>query len=304
MEVIAPEAAARRIAGIARSTRLVPHRPGLSFKLETDQPIRSFKIRGAANAMALATDAALAHGVWTASAGNMAQGVCWCARERGIPATIVVPDHAPATKTDAITRLGGTFLKVPFDMWWRTLQHRAFPGVGGLFVHPFADQAVMEGNATIALELLAEASDIETVLVPWGGGGLACGIALALRTLKPNAKVIAVEVETAAPLTASLAAGAPATVAYERTIIDGMGSSALAPEMWPLAHALIHSTIVVSVAEVGAAVKLLHEQHDVVAEGAGAAPVAAALKTTLPGHTIALISGGNIDPAVHAALIA
>jgi threonine dehydratase len=304
MEVIAPTAAARRIAGTVLRSRLVAHRPGLSFKLETDQPIRSFKIRGAANAMALATDAALAQGVWTASAGNMAQGVCWCARERGIPATVVVPDHAPAAKTDAITRLGGEYLKVPFDTWWATLQSRSFPGIVGLFVHPFADPAVMEGNATIALELLTQAPDVETVLVPWGGGGLACGMALAFRTLKPGTKVIAVEVETAAPLTASLDAGAPATVAYQRTFIDGMGSSALAPEMWPLAKALIHSTIVVSVAEVSAAVKLLHAAHGVVAEGAGAAPVAAALKASLPGHTIALVSGGNIDPDVHAALIA
>lgn len=266
------------------------------LKLENLQPIGSFKIRGAANAVALAGDDALANGVYTASAGNMAQGVAWCARERGVRCRVIVPDHAPKAKTDAIERLGGEVIKVPFDEWWQSLMNHGYPGMDGLFVHPFADQAVMAGNGTIALEIFDDLHDVDAIIVPYGGGGLSCGIASVARAASPRTEVYAVEVETAAPLTASLAAGKPTPVTYTRTFIDGMGSGAVSEEMWPLVKSLLAGTVVVSVAEVAAAVRLLAERCRVIAEGAGAASVAAALSGRLNAkRVVCIISGGNID---------
>jgi threonine dehydratase len=185
---------------------------------------------------------------------------------------------------------------VPFDVWWQTLLNHRYPGMGGLFVHPFADAAVMAGNGTIALEIFEDLDDVDTIIVPYGGGGLACGIAAVARAVSPRTKVYAVEVDTAAPLTASLAAGAPTAVTYTRTFVDGMGSGGVSAEMWPLARSLLAGTIVVSVAQVAAAVKLLAERCRVVAEGAGAAAVAAALWDGLDrGRTVCIVSGGNID---------
>jgi len=180
--------ARRNIAGSAIRTPLVRLNTfdaagEVYLKLENLQPIGSFKIRGAANAMALAGDSAIAHSVWTASAGNMAQGVAWCARDRGVPCRVVVPDHAPRGKLDAIERLGAQAIPVPFDVWWRTLEDRAYRGENGLFVHPFADAAVMAGNGTIGLEVLEDLAEVDAVLVPWGGGGLSCGIAAAVRAV-------------------------------------------------------------------------------------------------------------------------
>ena len=268
----------------------------IHVKLENLQPIGSFKIRGAANAMALAGDDALANGVYTASAGNMAQGVAWCARERGVLCRVIVPDHAPTTKTDAIERLGAEVIKVPFEEWWQTLVNHGAPGMDGLFIHPFADEAVMAGNGTIALEIFDDLEDVDAIIVPYGGGGLSCGIASVARAVSPRTNVYAVEVETAAPLTASLAAGKPATVKYTRTFIDGMGSGAVSEEMWPLVKSLLAGTVVVTVAEVAQAVKLLAERCRVIAEGAGAASVAAALSGKLADkRVVCIISGGNID---------
>ena len=193
-------AARARLSGIAVRTPLVrftgdPARD-IHLKLESLQPIGSFKLRGAANAMAIASPAELADGVYTASAGNMAQGVAWCARERGIRCRVVVPEHAPRTKTEAIERLGGEVIRVPFDQWWQTLIDRGRPDFDGLFVHPFADTAVMAGNGTVALEIFDDLADIDAIIVPYGGGGLACGIAAAARAVSPRTKVYAVEVDT------------------------------------------------------------------------------------------------------------
>ena len=284
----------------------------ISLKLETTQPIGSFKIRGAANAMAVASPASLAHGVWTASAGNMAQGAAWCARERGVKCRVIVPDHAPRAKTDAITKLGAEFTKVPFEAWWQAMLTHAHPGMDGLMIHPFADTAVMAGNGTIGLELAEDAPDLDAVLVPWGGGGLALGIAAALREESPRTKVYAVEVDTAAPLTASLAAGKPVTVQRTPTFIDGMGSDRVSDETWPLVRGLIAGTIVVTVAQVAAALKLLVETAGVTAEGAGAATVAAALGGRLGGvegasldvaRVACIISGGNINSEIVATIM-
>src|SRR5262245_48007275 len=181
-----------RLQGFAVRTPLVRWHEGESevwLKLETLQPINSFKIRGARNAIALAEPETLRQGVLTASAGNMAQGVAWCARALGIPCTVVVPDHAPATKLQAVERLGASIVKVPFDRWWRVLEERRYEGVRGHFVHPVADPGVIAGNGTIGIEIAEELPEVDTVLVPFGGGGLSCGIASAVRALAPGARV-------------------------------------------------------------------------------------------------------------------
>src|SRR5205085_4859510 len=204
------EAARDRIAGAAVRTPLVrvPD-TDIWLKLENLQPVASFKIRGATNAIRAASPEQLAGGVVTASAGNMAQGVAWAAREAGVPATIICPDHAPQAKLERIERLGGRVIQIPWAEWWQVIVDSHFEGVDGLFVHPVQDELVMAGNGTIGLEIVEDLPDVDTVLVPYGGGGLACGIAAALRGSGSRARVLACEVETAAPLSAALAAGAP-----------------------------------------------------------------------------------------------
>ncbi|HXV35416.1 MAG TPA: threonine/serine dehydratase [Gaiellaceae bacterium] len=274
------------------------------LKLENLQPINSFKIRGAYNAIANVPREELAAGVVTASAGNMAQGVGWAARELGIPCTVIVPDHAPATKLAAIERLGGRYVKVPFDRWWQALEERGYPGVEGVFVHPVEDEPVMAGNGTIGLELLEDLPAPDTVIVPWGGGGLLTGIASAVKALRPETRVLAAELETAAPLTASLAAGEPREIDYRATWVDGAGARAILPKMWELGRPLVDGTVVVSLEETAAAVRLLAERVRVVAEGAGALAVAAALSGRAGGGTVvAIVSGGNIDASVLARIL-
>jgi threonine dehydratase len=267
------------------------------LKLENLQPIGSFKIRGAGNAIALAPEERIARGVYTASAGNMAQGLAWCARSRGIPCSVVVPDHAPATKLAAIERLGARAIKVPFERWWRVIEEHEYPGMEGLFVHPVSDSAVIAGNGTIGLEILEDLADVEAVLVPYGGGGLSCGIASVFRALRPQTRVFASEVETAAPFSASLAAGYPVSISYMPSFVDGIGGKSVLPEMWPLAKTLLAGSLVSSLAEIAAAVRLIVERSRVVAEGAGATPVAAALAGKAgSGKVVCVVSGGNIDP--------
>jgi threonine dehydratase len=302
-------AARQRIAGAAIRTPLVrlnvPDAPGeIYLKLENLQPIGSFKIRGAANAIGLASEEELAQGVYTASAGNMAQGVAWNARRLGIPCTTIVPDHAPDTKLAAITRLGGKIIKVPFDDWWQVVVTHQFPGVPGLFVHPVSDPAVMAGNGTIGLEILEDLPDVKTILIPYGGGGLSSGIASAVRALQPGTKIFACEVEGSAPLAPSLAAGAPRAVTYTPSFVDGIGSGSVLPDMWPLVSRLLDGSLVMSLAEVAAALKLLAERNRVIAEGAGATPVAAALSGKAgSGKIVCVVSGGNIDLSKFCAIV-
>jgi threonine dehydratase len=310
-----------RIAGLALRTPLVrlPARPGereIWLKLENLQPIGSFKIRGAGNALARIPKAELAHGVYTSSAGNMAQGVGWCARAAGVPCAVVVPDHAPRAKLDAIERLGARVVPVPFERWWRVMTERGYEGLEGRFVHPVSDPDVIAGNATIGLEILEDLPGIAAVLVPYGGGGLSSGIAAALRASGSAARVFACEVETAAPLAPSLAAGEPRAVEYRASFVDGIGSPSLLPEMWPLVSTLLAGSCVVSRAEIAEAVRALVTRTRVVAEGAGAASLAAALAgragiglgggaVPMPEGPIAcVVSGGNIDPAKLAAILA
>ena len=269
------------------------------LKLETLQPINSFKIRGAYNAMAAAPRDELATGVVTTSAGNMAQGVAWAARELGIRCTVIVPDHAPETKLAAIERLGGTYVRVPFDRWWQALEERRYPGVEGFFVHPVEDELVMAGNGTIGLEILEDLPDPDVVVVPWGGGGLLTGIASAVKALRSETEIRAVELETAAPLAASLAAGEPREIDYRPTFVDGAGARALLPKMWRLARPLVAGSDVVTLDETAAAVRLLAERVRVIAEGAGALAVASALSGRPGGgKVVAIVSGGNIDSSV------
>jgi len=303
-------AARERIAGSIVRTPLVPawldgpDDVPVLLKLETLQPIGSFKLRGASHAMALADPAALRAGVWTASAGNMAQGVAWQARRLGVPCAVVAPDHAPRAKLEALERLGARVTLVPFAEWFEILRTREFAGMAGVFVHPVSDPAVMAGNATIALELIEDAPELTDVLVPWGGGGLSCGIAGALRELAPHVRVWACEVETGAPLAASLAAGAPTRVEHRASFVDGMSSPFVLPEMWPLARTLLAGSIVCTLAEVADAVRLLATRAHVVAEGAGAGSVAAARRRgTIAGRVACVVSGGNIDPAKLAVIL-
>lgn len=294
-------AARGRIAGAVIRTPLirlnVDDAPAeIYLKLENLQPIGSFKLRGAGNAISSASTEQLADGVWTASAGNMAQGVAWHARQKGLPCTAVVPDHAPDAKLAAITRLGGQIVKVPFAAWWQIIVTHAFEGMNGFFVHPVSDPAVIAGNGTIGLEILEDLPEVDAVVIPFGGGGLSAGIASAFRAIKPDTKLYACEVETAAPLAASLAAGAPRTVSYTATFVDGIGSSGLLPDMWPLVSRLLDGSLAVALAEIAAAIKLLVERNRVVAEGAGATPVAAALSGQAgAGKIVCVVSGGNID---------
>ncbi len=234
----------------------------------------------------------------------MAQGVAWMARELGVPATIVVPEHAPQAKRDAIARLGGTVISVPFERWWQAMEEGSYPGVEGLFVHPVMDDAVMAGNGTIGLELVEELEQIDTVLVPWGGGGLATGIASAVRALSPATRVLGCEPETGAPLAASFAAGHPVSVGYTPSFVDGAGSKALLPPMWELARPLLAGALTVSLEEAAGAVRLLAGRARVVAEGAGALAVAAALSGRAgTGRIVCIVSGGNIDAARLAAIL-
>ena len=293
-----------RLRGRVRAMPLIPLELDgapceIHLKLENLQPIGSFKLRGAANALAEALEAdpgALDGGVVTASAGNMAQGVAWCARELGVPCSVVVPDHAPRAKLEAIERLGARWTAVTFARWWQTLEERGYPGLEGRFVHPVSDRAVMAGNGTIGLELAEQLPDLDAVVVPYGGGGLTTGIASALRSLQPTARVFACEVETAAPLGAALAAGHPVPIDYRPSFVDGIGGRGLLEEMWPLVSRLVHGALAVSLQEIAQAVALLATRTHVVAEGAGAASVAAALGGGAgSGKVVCVVSGGNLD---------
>lgn len=269
---------------------------GIHLKLENLQPIGSFKVRGAGAALNLTDPHKLAQGVYTASAGNMAQGVAWNARRLGIRCTSVVPEHAPETKLAAIRRLGAEIVPVPFPRWWQTIREHHYPGLAGHFVHPVSDPLVMAGNGTIGVEIVEDLPEVETVLVPYGGGGLSCGIAAAVRALKPGVKVFACEVETAAPLEAAWKANRPVEIDYQPSFVDGIGASSVLAEMWPLARDLLDGAIVVSLAETRAALRLLLERNRVLAEGAGAVSVAAALSGRAGrGRIACVVSGGNLD---------
>ncbi len=295
-------AARERIRGVVTRTPLVPLEgvDGIFLKLETMQPIRSFKVRGAGNAVAMLTADELAAGVYTASAGNMAQGLAWAARKHGVHCSVVVPDGAPATKLEAVRRLEADIVSLPYAQWWDVLAtHRYAPLEPARFVHPVSDVGVMAGNGTIGLEILEDLPDVDLVLVPYGGGGLSCGIAASIHGIRSDIPVYGCEVETAAPLRAAFAAGHPVDSPRTATFVDGIGAPTVLAEMWPAAQRLLAGSLVVSLAEVESAIRLLAERAAVVAEGAGAASVAAGLQG-LRGYrrVVCVVSGGNIDRSV------
>jgi threonine dehydratase len=300
IELAEIEAARERIAGAAVRTPLlrlhVEAPAAIYLKCENLQPVNSFKIRGATSAVMLAPAPEREKGLVTASAGNMAQGVAWTARELGVPATIAVPEHAPQAKLAAIERLGGRVLKLPYDDWWNAIVTSRVDGVEGLFVHPVQDPGVMAGNGTIGLEVLEDLPAPDAVVIPYGGGGLTVGIASAVKALRPDTKIFTAEPATAAALAAAFAAGQPADVDYQPSFVDGAGSRRVLDTMWPLVRPLVDGALSIPVAEVAAAVRLLAERARVVAEGAGALALAAALSGRAgSGKVVCIVSGGNIN---------
>ena len=294
------EAARERIAGAAVRTpllRLHVEAPAeIYLKLENLQPVNSFKIRGATNAVMLAPASERKKGLVTASAGNMAQGVAWTARELGVPATIAVPEHAPQAKLAAIERLGGRVLKLPYNDWWNAIVTSRVDGVEGLFVHPVQDPGVIAGNGTIGLEVLEDLPSPDAVVIPYGGGGLTVGIASAVKALRPATRIFTAEPATAAALAAAFAAGKPTDVDYQASFVDGSGSRRVLDTMWPQVAPLVDGALSIPVAEVAAAVRLLAERARVVAEGAGALALAAALSGRAgSGRVVCIVSGGNIN---------
>jgi len=292
-------AARERIGDTVLRTPLVPFDERISLKLECLQPIGSFKLRGALNAMR----AREPQDVLTASAGNMAQGVAWAARELGVQATVVAPEAAPRAKLDRVEELGARVILVPHERWWQTMVERRYEGVDALFVHPVEDELVMAGNGTIGLELLEhldEGFGFDSVVIPFGGGGLTSGIASAVKA--HGIRVVAAEPETAAPLAAAFAAGVPTEIEFVPSFVDGAGGRALLPTMWERARELVDEAVAVPLADVEAAMRVLATRAHVVAEGAGALALAVALRRT--DRCACIVSGGNVDADVYAKILA
>jgi threonine dehydratase len=283
-------------------------RPQVYLKLETLQPIGSFKIRGAYNAVKRLPAKDLEDGVWTVSAGNAAQGVALAARQTGVRCSVLVMDTAPETKLAAIERLGATIVKAPFDECWRAVESHQSDRMPGRLVHPFDDDDFISGNGTIALEILEDLPDVDAVVAPLGGGGLLAGIAAGLRALRPGARIYAAEPETAAPLAASLAAGCASRFdGWTRSFVDGAGGRSILESMWPLLRESVTDSLVVGLDDVAAAMKLVADRVHVIAEGAAACAVAAATSKAVAarGHhkVVAVVSGGNIDLGRFAQLV-
>jgi threonine dehydratase len=294
--------ARERIRNVAVRTPLIrllhgTDAPEIWLKLENLQPINAFKIRGAANAVALLSDEQRAKGVWTISAGNAGQGVAYAAREAGIPCTVVVIETAPETKIERMRNLGATLVRAPFDACWNAMEAREFPGVEGTFVHPFDDQDFVTGNATLGLEIIEDLPNVRTVITAIGGGGLISGVGSAIRAVAPDVRILGAEPESAAPGAASFAAGEPRVFeGWQATFVDGAGGKSIFPRMWERMHGVVDGSIVVTLDEVRQAMRVVAEKVRVIAEGAGALGVAAALSGRAgEGPIVAVVSGGNID---------
>jgi len=275
------------------------------LKLECLQPIGSFKIRGAYNAVRLLPEEQRKRGVWTVSAGNAAQGVALAARKAGVPCKVLVMDTAPVAKLDAARRLGAEIVKASYDQCWQALADRTHPAMSGSFVHPFEDDAFIAGNASAGLEILEDLPDVECIIAAFGGGGLSCGIAAVMKERSPQVKVFAAEPETAAPLARSLAMGSAQKFPdWKASWVDGCGGKSVFPRMWDLAHHLLAGSIVCTLEEIRQALRLLAERNHVIAEGAGACAVAAGLSGKCGSRKVAcVVSGGNIDLAKFADLV-
>ncbi len=295
-------AARERIAGTAVRTPLVqlelgPDFPDIRLKLENLQPINAYKLRGAANAVALLSEAERDRGVWTISAGNAGQGVAYAARKAGVPCTVVAVETAPASKLERMRALGAKLILVPYHVAWRTLNTRAFPGAEGAFIHPFDDHDFIVGHATMGLEILEDAPETAAVIASIGGGGLITGVGSALKALRPEIKIWGVEPETAAPMALSLAAGAPREFRdWKASFVDGAGGQSVFPRMWERMKPVIDDSLVVSLEETRQAMRMMAEKARVIAEGAGAMPLAAALTGRVGrGPIVCIVSGGNVD---------
>ena len=275
------------------------------LKLECLQPIGSFKIRGAYNAVRLLSEEQKKRGVWTVSAGNAAQGVALAARKVGVPCQVLVMDTAPMAKLDAVRRLGGEIVQATYDRCWQALSERVHPAMHGTFVHPFEDDAFIAGNASAGLEILEDLPEVDAVVAGFGGGGLSCGIAAALKESGSKAKVFAAEPETASPLAYSLDAGSAQKFPnWKASFVDGCGGKSVFPRMWDIAHHLLAGSIVVSLEEVRQAMRIVAVRNHVIAEGAGACAVAAGLTGKCgSGKVVCVVSGGNIDMSVFTELV-
>lgn len=304
-------AARDRIMGTVVRTPLVridlgPGAPDVRLKLENLQPINAYKLRGAVNAVALLTEDERQRGVWTISAGNAGQGVAYAARMAGVPCTVVAIETAPVAKLERMRALGARLVLVPFAVAWQALEDRAYPGVDGTFVHPFDDHDFIAGHATMGLEILEDAPEVAAVIASIGGGGLLTGVGTVMRAMSPGTKVWGAEPETGAPFALSLAAGSPqAFPGWTASFVDGAGGRSVFPRMWERMRPVADGSIVVTLAETRRAMRLMAEKARVIVEGAGALPLAAALTGKAgPGPIVAIVSGGNIDLAAFAELIA
>ncbi len=304
-------AARERIAGTIVRTPLVrlelgPDYPDIRLKLENLQPINAYKLRGAANAVALLPESERQRGVWTISAGNAGQGVAYAARSAGVPCTVVAIETAPLSKLERMRALGARVLTVPYEVAWQALEDRSYPGVSGTFIHPFDDHDFIAGHATMALEILEDAPDTAAIIAAIGGGGLITGVASGIRALRPEIQVWGAEPETAAPMALSLRRGeARAFPEWKASFVDGAGGRSVFPRMWQRMQPLVAGSIVVTLAETRRAMRLLADKARVISEGAGALSVAAALTGKAGrGPVVAIISGGNIDLEKFSALIA
>jgi threonine dehydratase len=271
--------------------------PDIRLKLENLQPTNSYKLRGAVNAVAVLSQSARERGVWTISAGNAGQGVAYAARKAGVPCTVVAIETAPASKIERMKALGATLVPVSYAVAWKALEERAYPGVEGTFIHPFDDDDFITGHATMGLEILEDVPDVSAVIAAIGGGGLVTGVASALKALKPGVKVWGAEPETAAPLARSLEANsAQVFKEWQPSFVDGAGGMSVLPRMWERMRPIVDGSIVVTLDEVRRAVRMIADRARVIAEGAGALPLAAALTGRAGrGPIVAVVSGGNID---------
>lgn len=271
--------------------------PDIRLKLENLQPINAYKLRGAANAVAALSDADRKRGVWTISAGNAGQGVAYAARAAGVPCTVVVVESAPKAKLERMKALGAMLVPVPYEIAWKALDERSFRGVDGTFIHPFDDDNFIAGHATMGLEILEDLPDVAAVIGSIGGGGLIVGVASAIKPLKPKVKLFGVEPETAAPAALSFEKGAPQVFPdWKPSFVDGAGGQSMFPRMWERMRPIVDGCFVVTLEETRNAMRLLAENARVIAEGAGALPIAAALSGRAgDGPIVAIVSGGNID---------
>jgi threonine dehydratase len=296
------ESARRRIADTIVRTPLVRLElgdgfPDIRLKLENLQPINAYKLRGAMNALAMLPDAERRRGVWTISAGNAGQGVAYAARRAGVRCTVVVIETAPASKIERMKALGARLVPVPFAVAWQAMEERAFPGIEGVFVHPFDDHNFIAGHATMGLEILEDAPDTTAVIAGIGGGGLITGLGSAIKALRADIRVWGAEPETAAPAARSFAAGSPQLFPeWQASFVDGAGGKSVFPRMWERMKPVVDGSIVVTLEQTKRAMRLMAEKARVISEGAGALPLAAALTGNAgPGPIVAIVSGGNVD---------